>query len=140
MRKLIGFGAGFVVAEFIFYLLFGVIVPILFSPGGGNVGRGVGIAVSIVTVGIGAGYFLLMKKLGAWNESAWYAMGNGRKTALFLLALPGIIGGIEFIIILAIFVVFAGKAGESLQKSARRAQFRADVESAVHDELNRHGF
>ncbi len=136
MRKLIGFGAGFVVAEFIFYLLFGVIVPILFSPGGGNVGRGVGIAVSIVTVGIGAGYFLLMKKLGAWNESAWYAMSGGRKTALFLLALPGIIGGIEFIIILAIFGVFSGTAGESLN----RAKFRSDVESAVHDELERLGF
>ncbi len=133
MRKLINLGAGFVVAEIV---IFSIPNSIYFSSGN----AGGLIAFLIIQAGIGVGYVLLMKKLGAWNEAAWYTMGNGRKTALFLLALPGIIGGIEFIIILAIFVVFAGKAGESLQKSARRAQFRADVESAVHDELNRHGF
>lgn len=135
MRKLINLGAGFVVAEFVIDCL-AFLVSIFFSPGnaGGN------IAFFIFSAGFGVGYFLLMKKLGAWNEAAWYTMSNGRKTVVFLLALPGILGGIVFIIILALFGFFAGKAGESLQKSARRAQFRSDVESAVHDELNRHGF
>ncbi len=120
MRKLINFGAGFFVAEFVVGILFAIIalVGMILSPGSGNV-AGV-IATTIVSAGLGVGYFLLMKKLGVWNEAAWYTMSGGRKTAVFLLALPGILGGIEFIIILALFGVFAGAA----EKGARRAQFR----------------
>lgn len=139
MRKLIDFGAGFTVA----WLILGIIIStislvgvVVGSASNGGIGVGVIITGIVVTVGLIVGYFFLMKKLGVWNESAWYTMSGGRKTALFLLVLPGLLVSIIFIIILAIFGVFSETAGEAL----KRAKFRSDVESAVHQELERHGF
>lgn len=87
------------------------------------------------------GYIFLLYKLGAWgDQTSWNSMGEGRKFLLLLLTLPGILGGIWFIIILFFFGVFGEKAAIAGAKSEVREQVKSDVETAVRKEFDRRGY
>ncbi len=126
MRKLINFGAGFTVVTWAIGTVFLIPLAIIESNRNPNASSlGSTIAAMVISVILIVCYYLLMKRLGAWNEAAWYSIGGGRKTALFLLALPGIISAIEIIIFLAIFGVF--REVNTAINRAEEARLKAEI-------------
>lgn len=121
MRKFMKFSATFYLVGIPIILIF-----MLFLPGFGFSGSW------FLTVLVFAGYFFLLKYLGAWSsQEAWEEMGGGRKFALFLVALPVILGTLEIAIFLAIFGVF-----REANASLRNAEMSYNL-SQIQSELDR---
>jgi hypothetical protein len=139
VRKLVKFGATMTIILFIL----GGIMPLfglIGSAGSGSSGTGI-LALLILGQAIwDVGYIVLLKKLGAWDDLAWDRMGEGRKMLLFLLTLPGVIGGIWLVIILFLTGYFGEKAAIAAAKSEARAQIRSDIETTVRNEFDRRGY
>lgn len=115
MRKLINYGAGILAVSLGLLVVLCIVETVVLVVRGSNAFDNPTVASFIpmallISVALLLGYYFLMKKLGTWNEAAWYTMSRGRKTVLFLLALPGIIEGIGPIILLAIVWVFMAVA------------------------------
>lgn len=139
MRKLVKFGATMTIILFIL----GGIMPLFGLIGvASNGSSGTGIfALLILGQAIwDVGYIVLLKKLGAWDDLAWDRMGEGRKMLLFLLTLPGVIGGIWLVVILFLTGYFGEKAAIAAAKSEARAQIRSDIETTVRNEFDRRGY
>lgn len=121
MRRFIKFAATFYL---IVYPI--ILILMLFLPNLGFSGSW------FLTALVLAGYFLLLKFLGAWSsQKEWEEMGGGRKFALFLVALPVIIGTLEIAIFLALFGVF-----REVNTSINRASLGYDIRQ-LRDELDR---